>query len=68
MQNLAKDPSRVVDLSISEGCPLCAGPIALRLSQKGARSCCRNCRWISEPLVRPGDEGLQVEYPPGLVA
>lgn len=50
------------DVFVPTGCPLCGGPISLRVSPKGATSVCVPCRWIARPMVDFGPRGLQLAF------
>lgn len=57
------------DVTLGEGCPLCGGELALRMTPGAqAASCCKQCRWISRPQVTMGPTGLQVAYPTSALA
>ncbi len=56
------------DFAIPGGCILCGGELQIRLGPAGARSYCVACRWLSHPHMRPGEEGVEVIHPAGLVA
>jgi len=57
------------DVVVPHGCPMCEGPVALRLSAAGARTVCPACRYITEPEVKPLPQGrFELGFPPGAVA
>jgi hypothetical protein len=55
------------DFSLEEGCLLCGGDLAVRLTAGGARTYCGACRWISRPHMRREGDGLHVLHPAGLI-
>jgi hypothetical protein len=56
------------DIEIPGGCALCAGPLAMRVSRRGAVSVCVACRWVARPQVEFGPTGLQVAFNPSALA
>ncbi len=56
------------DFSLEGACLLCGGDLVGRVGPGGACTFCRQCRWISHPHMRPGDGGIHVTHPAGLVA
>lgn len=55
------------DFSLEEGCLLCGGDLAVRITASGASTVCTACRWISRPHMRRGEDGVHVVHPAGLV-
>jgi len=56
------------DLELPSGCTLCGGTLAIRISSAGARSVCRQCRWLSRPHLHGNDGDFELVHPPGAVA
>jgi hypothetical protein len=56
------------DISVPSGCPLCAGPLDLRVTASSAFSYCGHCHWISRSVVSMGANSLELAHPPGGVA
>jgi len=56
------------DLSVPGGCPLCGGPLDLRVTPSSAFTYCAHCRWISRSFVAVGNGSVEVGHPPGGVA
>jgi hypothetical protein len=56
------------DISVPEGCPLCAGPLDLRVTANTAYSFCNHCHWISRSVVSMGPNSLELAHPPGGIA
>ena len=56
------------DISVPEGCPLCGGPLDLRVTSSSAYSYCNHCHWISRSVVSVGPNSLEVAHPPGGIA
>ncbi len=61
-QTEMKPGQQSAEFVVPQGCILCGGEIAFKVSPKGAYSCCIRCRWLSQPEVDVGRGGLQVEY------
>jgi hypothetical protein len=51
------------ELQLDHACPVCSGPIQLRLSPEGARGVCVTCQVISTAVVRRDHAGLSVNFP-----
>ncbi len=51
------------DLRLPNGCILCGGELAVRVSGGTARSVCQRCRWISKPHMHREDDGIHVVHP-----
>ena len=56
------------DISVPSGCPLCAGPLDLRVTANSAFSYCGHCHWISRSVVSMCANSLELAHPPGGVA
>lgn len=56
------------DIQIPEGCILCGGDLAVRVTPEGAGSVCLSCRWISHPHMTREDGTVHVVHPAGGVA
>jgi hypothetical protein len=54
------------DVELENGCILCGGNLALRVTASGARSICRSCMWISRPQMQRHEDGnVHVTHPAG---
>lgn len=53
---------QTAEFTLPNGCILCGGEIAFRLTPKGAYSFCAHCRWLSQPEVDMSKGSLKVEY------
>jgi hypothetical protein len=51
------------DFELPEGCLLCSGPLAVRVTPGGSGSCCVPCRWLARPSVELSGDSVQVSYP-----
>jgi hypothetical protein len=56
------------DLSLPEGCILCGGDLAVRITPSGAASLCVSCRWLSRPQMKREDGSIHVIHPAGGLA
>jgi hypothetical protein len=56
------------DLELPAGCALCGGTLVVRISPAGARSICRQCRWLSSPRLHGNDGEVDLIHPPGALA
>lgn len=55
------------DVSLPGGCLLCGGDLSLRITETGAQTFCRSCRWISRAIVHRDGQTVHIVHP-GLVA
>ena len=55
--------SRVADLSVGQGCPVCGGPCSVRTTPHGAWSYCAHCRRLSPARLTRIPGGLQLMQP-----
>ena len=56
------------DISVPEGCPLCAGALDLRVTPTSAFSYFGHCHWIARSIVSVGRNSLEVGHLPAGVA
>jgi hypothetical protein len=56
------------DIQIPEGCILCGGDLAVRLTPDGAGSVCLRCCWISRPQMSREDGAVHVIHPAAGIA
>jgi hypothetical protein len=56
------------DLRLPNGCILCGGELAVRVTAGTARSVCQRCRWISRPHMHREEDGIHVVHPAGGIA
>jgi hypothetical protein len=56
------------DLRLPNGCILCGGELAVRVTAGTARSVCQACRWISRPHMHREEDGIHVVHPAGGLA
>jgi hypothetical protein len=55
---------RTAELKLDTGCPLCAGPLYVRVSPEGSRGVCVPCHLILATVLRSGSAGLAIDFPP----
>jgi hypothetical protein len=50
------------DFTLPEGCPLCSGQLAIRVSgeTRAAKSYCATCHWIGSPDVQIEKQGISL--------
>lgn len=61
-------PDRL-ELIVSDGCPLCDGPVQLRITAFAARALCLHCEYFSAPEITAGPTGkYELFYPPSATA
>lgn len=46
-----------VDIHVPDGCPLCDGPLQLRITPESAWGLCRRCEYLTSPRILPRSEG-----------
>ncbi len=51
------------DIRIENGCILCGGDLALRITHGAARTYCAHCGWISKPHLRREGQSVHVIHP-----
>ncbi len=62
-------PQDRLELTISDGCPCCDGPVQLRITTWTARALCLRCEYLSSPEIAPGRSGkYELSYPPSAEA
>jgi hypothetical protein len=64
MVDVSPSDGQVADFKIEDGCFLCGGELAVRVTPDGATTVCRTCQWFARPHVKVGADGVTVSYSP----
>ena len=62
MESIQEKPTEAIDWRIAAGCPLCGGPLEVRVGPGISSSYCERCHWIARPKVAVGPLGVQVMH------
>jgi hypothetical protein len=55
--------TRVADLNVGEGCPICGGTVCVRTTPGQVWSYCPACRRLSQPKMAVGHQGIVFLHP-----
>jgi len=53
-----------MEFTLSGGCVVCGGAMAVRMSPGAIRGYCARCSWISKPLIWHSGKDVSVLHPP----
>ena len=54
---------QVPDITLTEGCPSCDGPLVIRAAPGGGRSFCGQCTWLARVHLRVRGERVELAFP-----